>query len=809
MAYDIFLCHSGADRELARALARALSRRLPGIERSATPLSGGRRASVFLAGDNGRFDTDRDVLAALEQSRYLVLLASSQSSTSAWVHREVSAWLERKSNDSVVVVLAEGEPRDVIPSALSARERVWFDLRWTAQSKDFAGRFDFGDTVLSILSFVTNTPKDILREADARASRRAIQLATTVIVGLVFIIAALAFAALEAGRQRRAAQLAVEQAQQAVESAAMWRAEAAQQAQVARDNEMKAEEHSREADSALSQLRTLRQQLQQLQSRPASAEVQALRSDNQRLTKVNQQLDAQAAAARNEAIDARSALQRAEAAEQQAVYELNLARQQVRALTESPTAVRRTVQFVGDNAKTLLLGSVTVFILLTVSTRWILLLLKLEIKPVAAVAVPFYLTNIGKWRLYRQYRRKLVSNDIRYHAEHYIDLPYDNKGVPGDSPLWTAMCEQVKRGNVVVIAGGGQGKTTLGHKLAASVLDGELQPAGHRVMPVLVDGLAYEGNLVQSVSDALAQDGVYANTTIVESQLAAGNVLVIFDGWSEVRAFVGAQTDASDVPATIRRFPNTRFVFTSRGELPATLQQALRASPAITLRELGSDTLRPFLTRYLKRRIGEVDALERQLTSTPSSLPLSPLMVRLVAAVFEERGAVPTARASLFDNYLHQLFKHERPGGVNADAMDFIVKHLTRLTYLASRGRRGFLWVRGVELIRQAKDVLDSLAVTVLPIVLLNALIQAGVYRRSGNRVRCFHDSFESFFAAKVLFDEMIEGRQDTLAECALDPTFAEVMDFLVELVSASDDADRLLRMVADARTMALTPPAA
>lgn len=64
-----------------------------------------------------------------EGSRYFILLASPQAAASPWVNKEVAHWLERKSLDTLLIGLTEGElswdatPPDEIDNLNLATER--------------------------------------------------------------------------------------------------------------------------------------------------------------------------------------------------------------------------------------------------------------------------------------------------------------------------------------------------------------------------------------------------------------------------------------------------------------------------------------------------------------------------------------------------------------------------------------------------------------------------------------------------------------------------------------------------------------
>lgn len=63
-------------------------------------------------------DLNEDILNALRDADYLILICSPRTKESLWVRKEVETFLETHGNERVLTVLAEGEPGDVIPSVL-------------------------------------------------------------------------------------------------------------------------------------------------------------------------------------------------------------------------------------------------------------------------------------------------------------------------------------------------------------------------------------------------------------------------------------------------------------------------------------------------------------------------------------------------------------------------------------------------------------------------------------------------------------------------------------------------------------------
>ena len=69
-------------------------------------------------------DLGDNISYALKNSDYLIVLCSTNTKESAWVPREIEAFLENHSKRDVFTVLVNGEPRDVIPEILQYEERT-------------------------------------------------------------------------------------------------------------------------------------------------------------------------------------------------------------------------------------------------------------------------------------------------------------------------------------------------------------------------------------------------------------------------------------------------------------------------------------------------------------------------------------------------------------------------------------------------------------------------------------------------------------------------------------------------------------
>lgn len=216
--YGAFLSYSrSVDGKLAPAIQDAL-------QSYAKPWNQSRAMRVFrddasLAANPGLWSS---ITAALDKSRYFILLASPEAARSPWVNREVEYWLEHRSIDQVMVVLTEGDLvwndelgdfdrdlSDALPPVLFGRFREvprWLDLRdirsATHASLDSGA---FADRIADLAAPLHGVDKDELVGAHVRQQRRTRRLVrTTIAVLTTMTLLAVAGAVVAVDRARAA-----------------------------------------------------------------------------------------------------------------------------------------------------------------------------------------------------------------------------------------------------------------------------------------------------------------------------------------------------------------------------------------------------------------------------------------------------------------------------------------------------------------------------------------------------------------------------------------------------------------------------
>jgi len=220
MKYDAFVSYSHrADDALAPALQSAL-------HAFARPWNRLRALHVFrdqtsLAASPELWPA---IVTALNESRYLLLLASPAAAESRWVGREIAWWLANRSAQTLFILVTDGElvwdetagdfdwaqttclPRETLAGQLRS-EPLWIDLRWAKAVELLTLRNTrFRQAVLDIAAPLHGQDKDALDGDDVRRFATLQRLRRGAIAGLAGLTVAALAAAWMAVRQRDAAE---------------------------------------------------------------------------------------------------------------------------------------------------------------------------------------------------------------------------------------------------------------------------------------------------------------------------------------------------------------------------------------------------------------------------------------------------------------------------------------------------------------------------------------------------------------------------------------------------------------------------
>ncbi len=213
--YDAFISYShAADGKLAPALQTALQRfAKPWYRLRALHLF---RDQTSLSATPGLWPA---IEAALQSSRYFLLLASPEAAQSRWVQQEVAWWLEHKSPQTLLIALTDGKivrhpgakdfdwaATDALPPTLQGvftENPLWVDFRWAQGQEHLSTKNpEFQNALAALAAPLRNIPKENLIGEDVRQHRRALLLARGAVVVLVVLLILAGWQWREAVQQR-------------------------------------------------------------------------------------------------------------------------------------------------------------------------------------------------------------------------------------------------------------------------------------------------------------------------------------------------------------------------------------------------------------------------------------------------------------------------------------------------------------------------------------------------------------------------------------------------------------------------------
>ena len=213
--YHAFISYSHAvDSKLAPAVQR-------GLQRFAKPWHRPYALRIFRdeTGLTANPHLWASIAAALDASRYFVLLASPEAARSPWVAREVEHWCDRKPPESILIAVTDGDVHwdaarkdfdwqqtTALPPALRGRfgeEPRWVDLRFARTTTDLSlANPAFRDAIADLGAPLHGVAKDTLVGEEVRQHRRTIRVARSAALTLLALTAAAVFLAVFAFGQR-------------------------------------------------------------------------------------------------------------------------------------------------------------------------------------------------------------------------------------------------------------------------------------------------------------------------------------------------------------------------------------------------------------------------------------------------------------------------------------------------------------------------------------------------------------------------------------------------------------------------------
>lgn len=404
-----------------------------------------------------------------------------------------------------------------------------------------------------------------------------------------------------------------------------------------------------------------------------------------------------------------------------------------------------------------------------------------------AVALAYRLPCVGRLKLFSAYRRRLRrERALRTAAHEYVDLPFrftqedaNARLQESDAGLQEIIASQLPSAHYVAVVGGpGWGTSTVVWRLCYEALEG--RRALRRYVPIVLHGIEYTDSVKDLMLRSLGQYGCPCTEAILDAQLEAGGLLILIDGVSEVRD-ESADHFEDDLCGLIKRRGRNCYLMTSSS--PPRL--GALGGCLIDLSPLSKEHVIDLLAKHLPpKRQDKAGPLGEEIAEKLGGIPLTPLMLRMVAGVYIGTGSLAPSRAALLRSYCNELLRQEVTG-IDPDASDYALRHLAFTLFVERGGKRGCTVDEANNALEAIGDKLKTdKGVTMQAPWVRRRLQQARLLTRSGRHVGFCHDVFEDYFAARFVKEGLDRGDREPYGRVQSDPAFAGVRAILEELQS-------------------------
>jgi hypothetical protein len=372
--------------------------------------------------------------------------------------------------------------------------------------------------------------------------------------------------------------------------------------------------------------------------------------------------------------------------------------------------------------------------------------------------------RLGRWALFVGYRKRLKETvpTIAAAGTGYFGLTARMPGGEISRPDATGdilhhhLAAALKDSRHLVLTGkAGAGKTTVLARLAWLCLEKQGPSSLKDYLPIFVSGASYKGDLLRAISDTIRKrDGVPVDEggQTIRAQLTTGNILVLFDGFSEVEGDkTKALQDMVEI-ASSGEFARCRFIFSGRP-----LEFFPAKAMIFELQPLDLNTIRDVYLPCFEIERPQQERVMKQLTVFGDK-PVDPLLLTMAVAD-RMAGEASETRSGLFVKYFRRLMKLESPENeLGWEGWKFCLEQIAEWSLLLT-GKRGLGLAHRVLIDRIAGKTPtpgDPLFLQLkryyrLPVKdeleVLETLQSSSILKRDDSW-KFAHDAYEEFFAA-------------------------------------------------------------
>ena len=320
--------------------------------------------------------------------------------------------------------------------------------------------------------------------------------------------------------------------------------------------------------------------------------------------------------------------------------------------------------------------------------------------------------------------------------------------------------DATKRFNKIVIVGApGSGKTTLLKHLALRFCRENMETQERVILPILIilkEFFESKKTLREYIDDVFIKFNFPESRDFIEKDLKEGRCWILLDGFDELATIERQMKVTEEIEEFIREYSINKFIITSRSK---GYHDELKGFEKLEVMEFNDSQIEKFITNWFEKTDPEKGKLLNKAIMENigiRAIASNPLMIAIIAVIFEEDRELPQRRVELYERCVDVLLNKWDVTKRIKNKYDIMAKEkvLRKLALeVHTKEKKSFTeeeilkkfgkYLPEVNIEKdKAEDVLKE-------IVERNALlkeISIGVYN-------LLHLSFQEYFAAKELWE--------------------------------------------------------